>query len=137
MALLGGLPALVALGGPARADDPALTVTLESLETNGSTCLGAFRVDNTLGRDIGFMTLEVAVQRRDGKPGRLFALALMPVRDGAHPARATLPVLDSPCSVISDLLINRVTACRDRSTNPMDCDTPLRAASEIAIPLTK
>jgi hypothetical protein len=45
--------------------------------------------------------------------------------------------LDSPCSVISDLLVNRVNVCRDRGGAPLDCETPLKATSETDIPLTK
>ncbi|MCF8481903.1 MAG: hypothetical protein K9H25_15870 [Rhodospirillum sp.] len=125
------LPAL-----PTPAQEAALTVTLEAVESRGNTCFGTFRMDNGMGRDIGFLTLEIAVQRNDNLPGRLFSLALMPSRTETI-TRVTLPVLDSPCSVVSDLLVNRVDVCRDRGGAPLDCDTPLEATSEAEVPLTK
>ncbi|WP_413205024.1 hypothetical protein [Rhodospirillum sp. A1_3_36] len=111
-------------------------MTLERLETKDRACLGTFRMDNEMGRDIGFLTLEIAVQRNDRLPGRLFSLALMPSRTQTI-TRVTLPVLDSPCSLVSDLLVNRVNVCRDRGGAPLDCETSLKANSEIDTPLTK
>lgn len=97
-------------------------------------CHGRFRVENRLGRDLAFLVLDLGVVRRDGAPGHVFSLAVMPVPAG-RPVRVTLPVGRLACDEVAELVVAGVARCRARRGADPACGAHLTVASEAVVPL--
>ena len=112
----------------------ALTVELNLIEQEGTSCRTYFVFDN--GGDIDFanLRLDVFLFNNNGIIGRRFLLDSGAVNSGGTRVRiADLP--DTECAGVGYLLINGVLGCEDRDGARDDCasliDTRTRAEVEL------
>lgn len=113
--------------------------TQEALGTDPApsvVCHGQFRVENHLGRDIGFLALELAALHGAERPARLFTLAVMPVRR-REPARVVLPIAETPCAAVTEVVLTRLIHCADRAGQPLDCGPKPQVASDSDLPFNR
>lgn len=121
--LLPGLPA-AAQSGP----DAALGLEINRVDQIEGACRLTFMAENTLGRDIGALTVETVLIDAEGVVERLTLFEFGALPDGVPRVRQ-FDVPDLDCAVIGRVLINGVSECEGAE----QCGASLRLSSRTDI----
>ena len=134
----GAVIALAGAGLPAAhaADQPALAVELNKLETFDKGCRAYVVVNNTSETAFQSVKLDLVLFQPDGVIARRFAVDLAPLKA----TKKTVKLFDIEglaCDKISSVLVNDVMECKTESGVQSDCLSKLGLSSVAGAPLTK
>jgi hypothetical protein len=128
---------LVALGGPAAAQDGGLTVEMNKFEENeGGGCRAFFLFRNQSQKTFEGFEMSLAILDRNGVIDRLLSIDAAPLAAG----RTTLKLFEIPeiaCTAISEVLLHEVSSCQPQNEPEMDCFPILTLDSKTSAKLVK
>ena len=128
--------ALGLASSPARAEGPVVSVELNKLEANGSSCRAYLMMRNDAGLDFESLKLDLVMFDTDGVVSRRLAVEAAPLRAG----KTSLKVFDvpeQPCDGISRVLLNDILVCRGTNGPREDCLALIETASRAAAPFIR
>ncbi len=134
-ALCGALGLALACTGTAAAE-PGLTLELNKLEPQDTSCKAYLVVDNPGSTGYQALKLDLILFQPDGVIGRRLAVDLAPMK--AAKKSVKIFVLDgTACDKIGSLLINEVTECKSDSGPINDCLAAMTVKSLTTVQLSK
>lgn len=131
------VPGLISpVAGVASAEEPALTVELNRMDTNGAACRTYLLFENRAGIGFRELKLDLVMFDPDGVVAKRLAVDGAPLPDG----KTSLKVFDVDglgCEKIGRILLNDVTACAAADGGPADCLGLMTVRSRGTVPLIK
>ena len=123
---------------PARAYDHVnISIELNKVEYNGSSCLASFIVQNNFGHTLSPFDLDLFVFDGDGVIARQVLLDLAPL-GGDKTTVARFSLIARPCGEVSRILVNDISSCRiTGSGETLDCLSGLTVSSRSHVELVK
>ena len=128
--------AMVLASSPVHAEGPMVSVELNKLEANGSSCRAYLMMQNDAGLDFESLKLDLVMFDTEGVVFRRLAVEAAPLRAG----RTSLKVFDipeQPCGGISRVLLNDILVCRGTTGPRDDCLELIETASRAAAPFIR
>ncbi|MDN3516669.1 Tat pathway signal sequence domain protein [Aquisalimonas lutea] len=127
IALLTGLPAVVA------AEDGAISVELNKLESQGDACRAYLVMENGTGEAFESLRLDLVMFDDNGIIAKRLAVETAPLAAGRTQVKV-FGIGDVACGDIGRVLLNGVLACADAGGERDDCMGRLTTASKTDVP---
>ena len=128
--------AVLSSAAPVRADDPAVVVELNKLETQGKGCRVFVLIANKSDTPYQALKLDLILFKPDGVIERRLLLDLAPLR-AAKTSVKTFDLDALECSGISSILINDAIECRSDASAIPDCLDRVSASSRSSVKFSK
>ena len=118
------------------ADEPALGIELNKLESTAEGCRSVFVFDNRTGHQLSRFRIDLILFDPDGVYSKQLLLDMAPLY--ADKRTVTSFLLDQqPCDALGSLLVNDVPWCENGAGNTLDCVELLEVRSRTDVPLEK
>jgi len=118
------------------AEEPALGIELNKLETTAEGCRSVFVFDNRTGHQLNRFRIDLILFDPDGVYSKQLLLDMAPLY--ADKRTVTSFLLDEqPCDALGSLLVNDVPWCENGFGNTLDCVELLEVRSRTDVPLEK
>ncbi|MEX2617239.1 MAG: Tat pathway signal sequence domain protein [Alphaproteobacteria bacterium] len=121
---------------PALADGPAVTIELNKLEANGSSCRAYLMMRNDAGAGFESLKLDLVMFDTDGVVSRRIAVEAAPLPAGKTSLKV-FDIADQPCDGISRMLLNDILDCHGAAGPRHDCLDLVETASRTTAPFIK
>jgi len=128
---------LVAVTGPAQADDPpasapVLSIELNTLSQQDGACRMIFLVENTLGAGLESAVFETVLFKTDGSVDRLTLFDFQTLPQG-RPRVRQFDIPGTGCDAIGRVLINDVHSCKGNGITDADCINGLKLTTKTSV----
>lgn len=128
---------LVAVTGPAQADDPAastpfLSIELNTLDQQDGACRMIFLVENMLGADLETVVFETVLFKTDGSVDRLTLFDFQKLPQG-RPRVRQFDIPNAGCDALGRVLINDVHSCKGDGITDADCIKGLKLTTKTSV----
>ena len=110
----------------------SISIELNKLEPQGSTCRAYFVLVNRSETEFADIQLDVFLFDKQGVVARRAALATRQLQPGKTNIRL-FDLVDTPCDTIGRLVLNEVLACKNVVGGPANCQGMLALSSRAGV----